>query len=310
MLKKIISLILFAALSVCAFSGCNLQFNETVMPDSYAAVITVKANKDAALMYYFNNKAHIIATARNDNGENLNTTQKTDLTSPKEQLNNFLDSCLQKKLFVDGGEISIECARTSSCTLDIENMGTQMKSLVDRFLTANSVNCTSTIKFNDSLAYLNSITSSKETTPSELVTSVNLPVDPNAPICKKCNGEGFYACTTCKGRGKLVCSVCGGTVYDPIGCSNCSGKGICPDCNGKGKITTNKPDNNEKETIDCTTCRGSGKCIQCDGIGKVKCKKCTATSDKSMYGYEICNYCEGSKIVKCRVCGGTGHVSD
>lgn len=305
MLKKFLSSILVLSLLVCVFSGCDLQFNETVLPDSYAAVITVKVTKDVAMMMYFNNKGTLVATAKNDNGENLNTTTKTNLSNPKEPLNEFLNSCLQKKLFTDGGEIAIECSRTTSCTLDVENMGNQMKNLVDKFLTANSVNCTSVVKLSDSLSYLTSITSSKETTASDLVTSVDLPVDPNAPLCKKCNGQGFYTCTTCKGRGKLVCSVCGGTVYDPIGCSNCrSSPGKCPDCKGTGEIDFNG------EKIKCTTCRGDGKCIQCDGVGKVKCKKCTATSDKSMYGYEVCSYCEGKKIVKCKVCGGTGHISD
>lgn len=307
MLKKFLSFVLILALSICAFSGCDLQFNETVLPDSYAAVVTVNVTADTVLMLYFNNKAHVVATARNDNGENLNTTQKTDLESPKKPLTDFLDTCLNKKLFKDGGEIAIECARTTSCTLDIEDMGNKIKAIIDKYLTDNSVNCKTAVQLSDTLSYLTSITSSKETVSSDIVTSVDLPVNPNDPICKKCNGEGYYACTTCRGRGKLVCSVCGGTGYDPIGCSNCGGSGICPDCKKskvKGKITLNGKE------IDCTTCGGTGKCIQCEGIGKVKCKKCNATADKSMVGYELCNYCEGSKIVKCRVCGGTGRIRD
>lgn len=300
---------LLCAISVCAFSGCNLnlKFNETVLPDSYAAVITVKANKDVALMLYFNNKAQVVATAKNDNGENLNTTQKTELNSPQKPLEDYLNSCLDKKLFEDGGEVAVECARTTSCNLNIEEMGSKIQVMVDKFLSENSLNCKTVVKLNDMLDYLTSVTSSKQTTVSEEVSSIDIPYDPNAPLCKKCNGEGYYTCATCKGRGKLVCSVCGGTGYDPIGCSNCGKSGKCPDCKGSGKIETRKPDTNQKITITCTTCRGTGKCIQCDGVGKVKCKKCNATTDKSMVGYEVCTYCEGKKTVRCKVCGGTGH---
>ncbi|MBQ0110848.1 MAG: hypothetical protein KBS41_02850 [Oscillospiraceae bacterium] len=306
MFKKVLTSILVLTVLLCTFAGCSFVQGEYILPDTYAAVITLKASQDTSEMLYLDNESAVIALARNDNGKDLKSIQDVDNGNIDTTVNEFLGSCLQKNLFEEGGKIVIECSRTNNCGLDIEKVGGNVKAVVDTFIKDNAVNCTSELLFTDLAEYIKTDSSSEIASSSDIASIPVVSRDPNAPKCEKCNGNGYYDCTTCKGHGKLVCSLCSGTGYSPVGCSYCGGNGKCRDCSGTGKIITHKKDSKETVEITCTTCRGACKCLQCEGVGRVKCRVCNATDDKSMLGYEYCTYCHGSKTVKCKVCGGSG----
>lgn len=71
-------------------------------------------------------------------------------------------------------------------------------------------------------------------------------VEPGAPVCNECAGNGLIYCEECDGRGTFDCYYCDGKNKDcdickGIGhfvCEECDGsdKKHCPYCHGEGKV--------------------------------------------------------------------------